>query len=217
MVECPRKRVILPDPGGCRLTDNISEEIVAEYLSKYRLLTVEGLQEKLAENGIRTDEKSLLAVVLELEKNHKIRLSAPFPKTFAGYMTGLDTAWWVYAIVTISILEILLVSFESQNLLLLPVRITFGLSILGLLPGYSTVKTLFPDDPYPPLERILLSIFLSVVVSISLGVVLGIRYVFTGESSVLLIGSYTVALTVIAAYRIYSLSSKTHSKSKGSR
>ena len=217
MVECPRKRVFPPDPGGCFVTDNISEEIVAEYLSKYKQLTVQGLQKKLAQNGIRTDEESLLAVVLGLEKNHKVRLSAPSANTFVGYMTELDTSWWVYAIVTMSILEMLLVSFESQNLLLLPIRIIFGVSILGILPGYSTVKALFPDDPYPPLERILLSIFLSMVVSISLGVVLGIRYVFTGESSVLLIANYTVALTVIAAYRIYSLSSKTLSTAKGSR
>ena len=217
MVECPRKRVFLPDRGGCRLTDNISKELVAEYLSKYKPLTVEGLQEKLAEDGIRTDEKSLLAVVLELQKNHKIRLSVPSPETFVSYLTSLDTAWWVYAIVTISILDMLLVSFESENLFLLPVRIIFGLSVLGFLPGYSTVKALFPDDPYPPLERILLSIFLSVVVSISLGVILGIRYVFTGESSVLLIGSYTVALTVVAAYRICSFSSKTPSTANGSR
>lgn len=198
-------------------TDDISKELVAEYLRRYRPSTIKGLQERLAYDGIRADENSLSAIVLSLQKDRIVGISSPSPETFAGYITDLDISWWVYSIISISILEMLLVFFQSQNLSFLPVRFIFGVSILGFLPGYSTVKALFPDDPYPPLERILLSIFLSVVVSIALGVILGIRYVFTSDSSIALVGSYTIALTVIAAYRVYSSSSKSPSAFNASR
>lgn len=43
------------------------------------------------------------------------------------------------------------------------------------------------------------------MVSIALGVLLGIGYLLTGISSVTLLSSYTIAMTLLAAYRRHSL------------
>jgi len=114
-------------------------------------------------------------------------------------------AWWIYATIPVSALEVVLVVFQIQTMPLTFLRILFGLGLLGFLPGYSTLRFMFLADKFSQLERILLSIFLSVVVSISLGVILGAGYFFTGASSATVLMSYTVALTMLAAYRRYSL------------
>jgi uncharacterized membrane protein len=85
------------------------------------------------------------------------------------------------------------------------VRLLLGLGLLGLLPGYCTVQILFPGDRLPFFEQALLSIFLSVIISIASGVILGAGYYFTGVSSVVALSGYTIAAVLLAGHRRYSL------------
>jgi uncharacterized membrane protein len=124
--------------------------------------------------------------------------------SFVSYLGSLDDAWWFYAVLVISGLEVLLVAYPIETSSLLVLRVVFGLGLLGFLPGYCTARILFPDDQLSDLEQILLSIFFSVMISIAFGVILGIGYRFTGVSSVILSTGYTWISGVAAAYRRYS-------------
>lgn len=143
-------------------------------------------------------------ILRELQSDGILTLSPPKHVRFVDFITDVDSAWWVYSTVFVTLIEIGLVFYQPQQASLVTVRVILGLFLLGFSPGYSTMKVLLPSDPYPPLERILLSIFLSVVISIALGVILGVDYLFTGDSSVALIGGYTIVLALAAAFRRYS-------------
>src|SRR6266568_1217594 len=72
------------------------------------------------------------------------------------------------------------------------------------LPGYSTVQILFPTNDLHILEKLLLSIFLSLVISIGIGAALGAGYFFTGVSSASASTGYVIVATIFASHRRYS-------------
>ncbi|MBO0888997.1 DUF1616 domain-containing protein [Candidatus Bathyarchaeota archaeon] len=132
--------------------------------------------------------------------------------TFIHYLRSLSSAWWLYAILFLSLLEVIFVAYPVETSAMLPMRIIIGLLLLGYFPGYSTSRMLFPGDQLSDLERILLSVFLSVTISITIGVILGIGYWFTGMASVVVSVAYTGFSTLLGAYRRYSFLSESASR-----
>src|SRR5882762_785821 len=119
------------------------------------------------------DRRAKEEIVRELRNDGEIDLFDPVKlDSFPQFLLDAANSWWVYAVVSISILELFLVAFPTQNILLVSLRLMFGLSLLGFLPGYSTVQILFPASELRILERLFLSIFLSVVISIAVGAAL---------------------------------------------
>ena len=183
---------------------NIRKELVLAYIRKYNPSTISALESRLSQEGIRSSEEDLFEIVRDLQRSGFISLGKTSPQSLTSFLREPSEAWWVYATLSISIVEVLLVVFQTQTASLLGLRIMFGLGLLGFLPGYSTLRCLLPTNQFSQLERILLSIFLSVVISITLGVLLGVGYLLTGISSVTLLSSYTVGMTLLAAYRRHS-------------
>jgi len=184
---------------------NIRRELVIEFLQKYHPSSVAELRSKLASEGIRSRDDDLLNIIRELQRDGEIHLSIPVSlDSFPRFLSDTRSSWWIYATVLISLVEIFLVRYNVQDPLLGSLRLLFGLELLGFLPGYSTVQSLFPKDQLSLLERILLSIFLSVVVSIGLGVILGAGYFFNPTSGVLLSSIYAIVVSILAGYRRYS-------------
>ena len=183
---------------------NIRKELVLAYIRNYNPSTISELENRLSQDGIRSSEEDLFGIVRDLERSGIISLGRTRHESLTSFLAEPGEAWWVYAIISVSIVEVLLVVFQTQTRSLLGLRILFGLGLLGFLPGYSTLRCLFTSDQFSQLEAALLSIFLSVVISIALGVILGVGYLLTSISSVTLLSSYTVALTLLAAYRRHS-------------
>src|SRR5207247_7479117 len=102
--------------------------------------------------------------------------------SFPRFLLDTSNSWGVYTVVSISILELFLVAYPTQNTLLVSLRLLFGLGLLGFLPGYSTVRILFPTNELHNLEKILMSIFLILVILIAIVAVLGWVYFFLGGS-----------------------------------
>ena len=198
--ECARlvSRSTCERPG---FLTNIRKELVLAYIRNYHPSTIRELEARLNQEGIRSSEEDLFEILRDLQRSGLISLGRIRYESLTSFLTQPGEAWWVYAIISVSIVEVLLVVFQTQTGALLGLRILFGLGLLGFLPGYSTLRCLFPSDQLSQLEGTLLSIFLSVVVSIALGVILGVGYLLTGISSVTLLSSYTVALTLLAAHR----------------
>jgi len=184
---------------------NIRRELVIDFLQKYHPSSVAELKSRLASEGIRASDDDLLNIIGELQRDGEIHLSIPVSlDSFPGFLSDTRNSWWIYATTLISLVEIFLVRYNVQDSLLGSLRLLFGLGLLGFLPGYATVQILFPKDQLSLLEQILLSIFLSVVVSIGLGVILGAGYFFNPTSGVLLSGIYAIVVSILAGYRRYS-------------
>ncbi len=159
----------------------------------------------LAIEGIRSSDEDLLGVIGDLQREGEIRLLTPVSlNSFPRFLADVGNSWWIYAIVLISLAEIFLVRYNAQNPFLAGVRLLFGLGLLGLLPGYATVQTLFSKNPLSLLEQVLLSVFLSVIVSIALGVILGADYLFNPMSGVLVLSMYAIVASILAGYSRYS-------------
>jgi len=184
---------------------NIRRELVIDFLQKYHPSSVAELRSGLASEDIRASDDDLLNIIRELQRDGEIYLSIPVSlDSFSGFLSDTRNSWWIFATVMISLVEIFLVGYSVQDPFLGSLRLLFGLGLLGILPGYATVQILFPRDPLSLLEQILLSIFLSVVVSIGLGVILGAGYFFNPTSGVLLSSMYAIVVSTLAGYRRYS-------------
>jgi len=184
---------------------NIRRELIIDFLQKYHPSSVAELRSRLASEGIRASDDDLLNIIGELQRDGEIHLSIPVSlDSFPGFLSDTRNSWWIYATVLISLVEIFLVRYSVQDLFLGSLRLVFGLGLLGFLPGYATVQILFPRDQLSLLEQILLSIFLSVVVSIGLGVILGAGYFFNPTSGVLLSSVYAIVVSILAGYCRYS-------------
>ncbi len=182
---------------------NIRKELVLAYVRKYHPSTVMELENRLRQEGIRSTEEDLLQIVRDLQREGLISFGRVTYDSLSRFLTEPSEAWWIYTIIAVSAVEVVLVLLQAETVPLLDFRVLFGLGLLGFLPGYSTLRFLFPAGQFSRLERILLSVFLSVVASISLGVILGAGYFFTGVSSAILLMIYTVSSTLLAAYRRY--------------
>jgi len=184
---------------------NIRRETVLACLQKYHPSSIAELKKRLTVEGIRSTDEDLLDIVGELRSDGEIDLFDPVKlNSFPQFLLDATNSWWIYAAISICILELFLVAYPTQNILLVSFRLLFGLGLLGFLPGYSTGQILFPTSGLRILERLLLSIFLSVVISIAIGAALGAGYLFTGVSSVLASTSYVISTTLFASYRRYS-------------
>src|SRR5713101_3180972 len=104
--------------------------------------------------------------------------------------------------------ETVLVTSNSPEPMLSLLRNILGLVILGFLPGFLTVRALFPEATMPRLEIALMSIFLSLVVAVGTGMVLGLGPFFLPTNVSLALTSYSVLCALGAGHRNFSSNRK---------
>ena len=155
-----------------------------------------------------TDEE-LIDLISQLSSEGHIDLRPPEgSSSFSEFLADYSTSWWVYSILLLSLLEMLLVLYGSPNQVLVLVRQFLGLALLGFFPGYSTLKALFPYSELTILEQTALSIFLSILVSILAGTILGSFLLLQATSNVIVLTEFTSLMTLAASYRSFSYSKK---------
>ena len=159
--------------------------------------------------SFHTNDEKLLALIDQLISEGTIRAS-PKPATSPrGYLFDIWTAWWIYASIIIALLEVYLVVSNAQAGAALFIRTVLGLGILGVIPGFLTTLVLFPQGQLVTLERVGLSIFLSVLVSIAVGVLLGLGPYFQPSYNIIVLAAYVVLVDMVAGYRSYQFSRRT--------
>lgn len=163
-------------------------------------------------NNLIRGRKSRYEVLREVWRDIKegrIKLEDPNPPpTFISYVFRLDYSLWFWTSLALMVLTCALVYVTEYLPILLPLRYALGTVYVLFLPGYSLVEALYPRElDLTPLERLALSIGLSLAVVPLIGLLLnytpwGIRLSPVIASSTL----FTTIMLTIALYRKYSIS-----------
>lgn len=136
----------------------------------------------------------------------KLRDPEP-PAGFLRYAARLDYSLWFWALVSSVAAALATIYISPAAPWLTPLRYVFGTVFTLFLPGYSAIQALYPDErSLAPLERLALSVGLSLAILPLLGLVL--NYTPWGialDPVVLSTASLTLSLAVAALYRRYSL------------
>ena len=143
-------------------------------------------------------------MIEQLKAGGSIKLSLKPRGSFKNYLANVRNAWWFYVVIIVAVSEVFFVISDVRTGPFLFLRIVFGLGVLGLIPGFLTVLVLFPGGGVNTLEKIALGIFLSVLISITVGVVLGVGPFFQASNDIILLTVYVIVVDVIASYRSYN-------------
>ncbi|TMI61152.1 DUF1616 domain-containing protein [Candidatus Bathyarchaeota archaeon] len=186
----------------------LTRKILLEAIDKYHLESIGSIREHLRQRQITFTNDELVELVRELSSDGTIVLRELKSESFSGYLGENNQVWWLYGVVIVALIESFLVVYGSQDQLVTTLRAILGLVLLGYLPGYSATRAIFPRVQFPFLERLILSIFLSVMVSIGIGTLLGAVFLFQSAANVLLLSSTTVSLALIGSYRSFRVPDK---------
>lgn len=184
------------------LDDKIIEIIEAFSPSNVRELL------EIAQLQLSTPKKDLLDIILRLQDEGKINLKTPEKEIQYSlreyfFKGGL---YWFWTVIFLSITATLTIFLIPENAYPLIIgRYILGSLFVLFLPGFSLVKALFPKKELDSVERVALSLGLSLAVVPIIGLLLnytpwGIR--LTPIALVLL--SYTVFLSFVAVIREYN-------------
>jgi len=159
----------------------------------------------------RLNEKSLwsaLRKVYEKTRSGELRLVDPKPpKTLVEYMLRLDYSLWFWT--TTALVFLTIVAVYTTNILpqLTVLRYFLGTLYTLYLPGYVLIEALYPEEnALTPLERLALSVGLSLAITPLIGLVLnytpwGIRL----DPVITSLAIYTLGINIVALTRKYGI------------
>ena len=188
----------------------LTREELIEVIKRHRSYSLASLQKSLKGENINVSDEKLLWLVKQLQSDGTIELSTKDAASFRGYLIDIWNAWWFYLVIIVALSELFLVISNAQAGAALFLRILFGLGILGIIPGSLTVMIVFPGGQVNALEKIALSIFLSVLISITVGVLLGLGPFFQASNNIIILTVYVVLADVAASYRSYDFLRSAH-------
>jgi hypothetical protein len=181
----------------------LTREELIEVVKQHRPTNLASLKKSLNEENINIDDEKLLALIELLQSEGTIKLSVKLAGSFKEYLADIWNAWWFYIAIIVALCELFFVISNAQAGAALFLRILFGLGILGIIPGFLTVLIIFPGDQVNALERIALSIFISVLISITVGILLGLGPFFQASNNIIILTVYVLLADVAASYRSY--------------
>ena len=140
-------------------------------------------------------------------KSGRIKIRDPNPpRDFMEYLVRLEYSLWAWTTIAILVLTLFTIFFSDIIHPLIYFRYILGSVTVLFLPGYVTIETLYPrEKDLGPLERLALSIGLSLAIVPLIGLVLnytpwGIRL----EPIVSSLTMYVIVLVFIGSYRKYT-------------
>ena len=183
---------------------------LVDVVRKHHPSTLASLKKYLNEEGIKFIDEELLSLIRQLQSDGTIKLSMKNVTSFKDYLIDIWNTWWFYLVIIVTVSELSLVLSNAQVGAALFLRNAFGLGVLGIIPGFLTVLVIFPREQINTLEKIALSIFLSVLISITVGVLLGLGPFFQPSNNIIVLTVYIILADVAAGYRSYDFLRKSH-------
>jgi len=136
----------------------------------------------------------------------KVRLTDPQPPNdYIHYLLRLDYSLWFWTIIALTTLTILSIVLTNMVGYIIYMRYILGSIFVLYLPGATLIEALYPrEEDLSPLERLALSIGLSLAVVPLIGLILnytpwGIRL----EPIIISLTLFTLSMTIIASWRKY--------------
>ena len=188
----------------------LTREELIEIVKQHRPSNLASLKKFLNEANMNFTDEKLLPLIKQLQSEGTFRLSVQHTGSFGEYLADIWNAWWFYFVIIVTLSEHFLVISNSQAGVALLLRVLFGLGVLGIIPGFLTVMIVFPGGQIQTLEKIALSIFLSVLISITVGVLLGLGPFFQASNNIIVLTVYVVLADVAASYRTYDFLKRSH-------
>ena len=149
-------------------------ETIIQVIKEKKPQTVQQLT-TLAKERINIPEKEILDHITKLQNAGKIRLTKQTPPTPIKLATYLKTeqAIWYWATITTAIVTVAAVFTIPENLYpWIYIRYALGTIFILWLPGYTLIKALFPEKELDTIERISLSLGLSLALVPIVGLLL---------------------------------------------
>jgi len=149
------------------LKENVSmdksvDECILQIITEKNPETIEQLVE-LVRQEIDFPEKEILKHTLSLQSEGKIRLKKTSPATKFSAYTITSRAYWYWATLIFTGVTVLLVLQVPENAYpIVYVRYFFGSIFVLLMPGYALIRALYPAKRLDGIERIGLSIGMSI-------------------------------------------------------
>lgn len=169
-----------------------------------REVTLEEYIEKFNKRGLWRSLRELYEKI----RSGELKLLDPNPpKTLVEYTLRLEYSLWFWTIIVLVSLTLIIIYITSILPQLIALRYFLGTLYVLYLPGYVLVEALYPEErDLKPLERLALSIGLSLAIVPLIGLILnytpwGIRL---GPVLVSL-AIYTFGISIIALIRKYSI------------
>ncbi|MGC8935404.1 MAG: DUF1616 domain-containing protein [Thermoproteota archaeon] len=183
-------------------SENLVQERIQEVIRSNKGITVDELISSSSKLGIKSYE--LAKELFNMVKSKLVILEDPSPpESFSYYIFSTYSLEFWITLVLLS-LTLLSVYFSSSSLVLY-LRYVLGSLFVLFLPGYSLIEALYPrEEELSPLERLALSIGLSLALVPLVGLVL--NYTPWGIRLVPVVSSLTVLtflLMLVASWRKY--------------
>jgi len=188
----------------------LTREELIDVIKKHRPSSLASLKKFLNEENVNVSDEKLFPLVKQLQSDGTITLSIKYPGSFREYLVDIWNAWWFYFVIIVALSELYLVISDAHAGAALLLRNLFGLGILGIIPGFLTVLIVFPGDQVNALEKIVLSIFLSVVISIAVGALLGLGPYLQASNNIIILTVYVLSVDVAAFYQYYGFLRRSH-------
>lgn len=162
----------------------------------------------LTSSGYNIAEEDFLDAVALLVKNDEISLEDKLPHrtSFPRYLVMWYLNSWLYAIMILCAVTLLAVYLLPGEFPAVTVRWASGSVLVLFLPGFVSIQALFPKKEIDDLERLALSIGLSLAIVALIALVLnytpwGIRL----NSTIAGIVGYSVTVALGAAWRKFNI------------
>ena len=188
------------------------EEQVLSYVQRRGILTVQELYTELAKLNPTLTEFEVTDTVWRLTEQGKTELEdvPPAFNSLAGFLRLWERNFSIYASLIVSLATVVAVYTLPSQLPFVALRWALGLIFVLFVPGYVTLKVIFPERGLDTVERLALSVGLSLAIVPLVGLLLnftpwGIRLTPIVASLFLL----TTGLAGIALGRKYLQSATT--------
>ena len=145
-----------------KLKTDLNDYIIQIVNTKHPKTTTELVE--LVKEKYQLPQQEILSSVLVLQKQQKIKLideKTLVPSTLTSYLSSPNSYWyWLTFILAIATTAIIFLSPEN-TIPFVYVRYILGSLFTLFLPGYTLIKVLFPSKEIDNLERLALSIGIS--------------------------------------------------------
>jgi len=192
-----------PLPASSSLHETIMDLAKAKPRSTVRQLYEGGraLQQDL-------DEEDFTQAVMELASDGRVDLeeSITSSASFAEFLTTWYLCLWFYCVLVVTVLTLVAVYLLPQAYPLVAIRWVAGSGFVLFLPGYVTLRALFPKRELDSVENFALSLGLSLALVPLMGLVLNYTaWGITLDAIIVSLTLYVVIVGCTAARRTFQL------------